>query len=124
MSWVKLIGFLGLFNFADSSSVAQARFAQLLATDPTNGYDFVTNPNTDANFIIQTVVGWVAIELAWIALNLVFWDYSNTQPSEEISLERQIEFFTDPEEAWNNIYITWTFVSQTTNICISYIISQ
>ena len=44
--------------------------------------------------------------VGWVVAHFLLWDYEDTQPIEEFNLIRQYNFFTNPNIALENVYIT------------------
>ena len=57
-------------------------------------------------FIVRFAVKYFFGVLCLVGLNLVAWDRSDTRPNEEVDFNSQINFFTNPKQVTNNMYVT------------------
>ena len=60
----------------------------------------------------------------WIGVHYLVWDPSTTTESEKVSLESQIEFFTKPDIALTNIYITLGHVSNILKLSLTNVLDR
>lgn len=56
----------------------------------------------------------VSIIIGWILLHYAYWDPKKTNSTNKVRLLRQIDFFTNPDTAMENIMITWV------NVCLIF----
>eukprot|EP00094_Tigriopus_californicus_P012531 TCALIF_12116-PA protein Name:"Protein of unknown function" AED:0.24 eAED:0.24 QI:26/1/0.33/1/1/0.66/3/0/169 len=75
--------------------------------DPIKALNFIFSAKTSAFLLSLFLTANVAIIIAWTLLHYSYWDPKKTNSTNKVRWLRQIDFFTNPDTAMENIMITW-----------------